>query len=546
MTTALDVESFERTLSTGGILVLGSEYAKGHEIKSTTLLLRITDVSTDLVTGMDSEKYDTRLTRLRFVERQLLTQQIVGTQTIADFLQFDWRYAYSKAVRDEPDRREYFYRNEAAEGEPADFQLSGRPDGNQRVWSELDDTIHDIAADLTFRFEPWSELEASVKVGGARMMRERDVDTIRITFNGNLPDEVRRQSPDEVFSDSYIGGDDGWLLDDVTQGTDEYKAEQTIDAAYVMTELPISKSLSLMTGVRMERSKQRVDTSDPFTEDEPVRAELDDVDWLSALTATWRFTEDMSLRGGYGRTVSRPDFRELSEASFLDVTKGIRYRGNPELERATIDNVDIRWEWYFSTDELLSVGAFYKQFDSPIEQVVAGGTDYSLTWGNAKAATNYGVEFEARSTFGFVDESLGDFYGATNIAFIQSNVDLGDAAKASTEKSRPLQGQSPYVINAQVGLDDDDDGGTGIGAAILYNLFGPRVSEVGRFDLPDVYEQPMHRVDAVYSQRLGYGLRLKLKVSNLFNPSIKYEQAGKVVQEYKRGRDLSLGLSWSY
>jgi len=544
-TTALDVESFERVVSLGGILVAGSEYAKGHSIKSTTLLLRITDMTTDLVSGVDAEDFDIRQSRLRFVERQLLTQQLTGEQALTEGLQLDWRYAYSKAVRDEPDRREYFYRSEVRNG-PKDFRLSNRPDGNQRVWSWLDDTIHDVGADLTYRFEPWSKLEASAKAGAMHVSRQRTVDTLRLTFNGSLPDEVRRQSPDEVFSNKYIGGENGWLIDDVTQGTDAYTAGQKIDAAYVMTELPLAKSFSVMGGVRMERSSQRVDTFDPFSDEEPIKAELDDLDWLPAATGTWRLSDDMSVRGGYGRTVSRPDFRELSKASFLDVTSGTRYFGNPELQRATIDNFDVRWEWYFSTDELVSLGAFYKQFDGPIEQVVAGGTDFSLTWNNAKAATNYGLELEARSRLGFAASALDDFYVATNVAFIRSNVDLGDRAGASTSKTRPLQGQSPYVVNAQLGFDDDGEDGTGIQAAVLYNLFGPRISEVGRFGLPDVYERPSHRVDVVYAQKLGLGLRLKLKASNLLDPTVRYEQADKVVQQYRRGRDFSVGLSWSY
>ena len=543
--TSFDVRSFERVVSSGGILVAGSEYAKGHRIKSTTLLLRITDMSTDVVTGVDAEDYDIRWSRLRFVERQLLTQQVVGEQTLADGLRLDWRYAYSEALRDEPDRREYYYRNEALAGQPADFQLSGRPDGNVRSWSQLEDRIHDVGADVTYTFSPFSDQEAMVKAGATRMARKRNVDTIRLTFNGSLPADVRRGSPDEVFSETNIGGENGWLLNDVTQGTDAYEAEQSIHAAFLMTELPIMKSLSWMGGIRLESSDQTVSTFDPFSNLTPMEADVSAFDWLPATTLTWRFAQDMSVRGGYGRTVSRPDFRELSQASFLDVTTGTRYFGNPDLERAVIDNYDGRWEWYFSTDELVSFGAFYKRFRSPIEQVVAGGTDISLTWNNAEAATNAGIEVEARSRLGFASGSLEDVYGAVNVAVIRSNVELGDQAAASTSKTRPLQGQSPYVINLQLGYDDAAEEGNGIQTALLYNRFGPRISEVGRFGLPDVYEMPNHRLDAVYSQKIGWGFRVKAKASNLLNPAITFEQADRIVQQVRLGRDVSVELSWA-
>ncbi|MCU0691556.1 MAG: TonB-dependent receptor [Polyangiaceae bacterium] len=270
----------------------------GQPIKSTTLLPRTTDSSTDLISGVDDEGFDIRWSRLRFVERQLLTQQFTGEHALTDQLRIDWRYAFSSALRDEPDRREYYRRSETPAGQPKDFQQPGRADANQRVWRALGDRIHDIRADVAHRFEPWAALEASAKVGATRMSRDRAVDTIRPTFKGNLPAEVRRQSPDEVFSDKYIGGAQGWLVDDVTQGTDATVAEQRLDAADFLTELPLMRSLDLMTGLRLENSAQTVDTLDPFSDAVPIAAKVENLDLLPATTATWRFTDDMRLRGG--------------------------------------------------------------------------------------------------------------------------------------------------------------------------------------------------------------------------------------------------------
>src|SRR6185369_1221290 len=44
-------------------------------------------------------------------------------------------------------------------------------------------------------------------------------------------------------------------------------------------------------------------------------------------------------------------------------------QGNPGLDRALIQNVDLRWEWFPRGGEILSAGVFYKHFDSPIEKV---------------------------------------------------------------------------------------------------------------------------------------------------------------------------------
>src|SRR5690606_16042861 len=96
-------------------------------------------------------------------------------------------------------------------------------------------------------------------------------------------------------------------------------------------------------------------------------ADLETTDWLPAVSLTWRFAEAMQLRAAYSRTLSRPDFRELSSAQFDQILGAGIFVGNPELDRTRIDNLDLRWEWYLSEDESVSVGLFYKQRQDPIE-----------------------------------------------------------------------------------------------------------------------------------------------------------------------------------
>lgn len=222
-------------------------------------------------------------------------------------------------------------------------------------------------------------------------------------------------------------------------------------------------------------------------------------------------------------------------------------QGNPELKRATIDNFDTRWEWYFSTDEFLSIGGFYKIFSDPIEQVMlATGTELSATWNNAKSATNLGVELEARRRLEMIHDDLENLYFSLNLAWIESNVDLGEEKAASTSKERPLQGQSPFVINTQIGFDDSADNGSGITAALLYNVFGSRLDSAGRFGAPDIYQEPFHQLDFVFGQRLGYGFKLKFKAKNILDLEQKYKQGNRTHVRYRRGRSFSVGLSWRY
>ncbi len=547
------IGQLSQTVSGSGIFVAGFEPEEGDEVKATTLLLRITDNETAQVTGRsDDLGQDIERSRLRFVERQLFTQQLVGKHQIDRLNKgiAEWRYSFSRATRDEPDRREYFYADESANPDegPSDFQVSARPAGNQRVWSDLSDRVHDIGGDYAQPFSIWSGLTATAKVGASAVFRERDYDTLRLTLRAPrmLSAEERRLAPNEIWGTDRLNAENGWILEDTTQPTDAYQAEQQIQAAYSMVDLPITEAFEVRAGARVERSRQKVVTFSPFDTDAvPLQTELDNTDVLPSILGKYQLSDRLVLRGGYGRTVTRPDFRELSESQFRDVVTATRFVGNPELVRGTIDNIDARVEYYFSSDQLVSLSSFYKSFESPIEQIDLGGVDRSVSWDNADSATNIGLELESRGRLGFISEQLADGFASVNVAMIKSEVVLGeDSSGVSTSKQRALQGQSPYVVNLQLGYDDASV--SGVTAVLLYNVFGERIRDVGRLGSPDIFEKPLHQLDFVYSQRLGEHWKLKFKAKNLLDQDIRFTQGIKVARRFRRGRSFSLSAAWNW
>ena len=105
-----------------------------------------------------------------------------------------------------------------------------------------------------------------------------------------------------------------------------------------------------------------------------------------------------------------------------------------------------------------------------------------------------------------------------------------------------MQGQSPYVVNATAGWTSAS-GKTVI--QLLYNVYGARLSEVGFETLPDVYEQPWHRLDASASQALGGGFRLKLSATNLAYQPIVVKQGASTLQKIQPGINVLLALEWA-
>jgi outer membrane receptor protein involved in Fe transport len=293
-----------------------------------------------------------------------------------------------------------------------------------------------------------------------------------------------------------------------------------------------------MAGARVERSAQDVLTYELFNPDQtPVPASLATLDVLPAASVTASPLAGVQIRAGYGRTVSRPDFRELSPATFNDVTGGRQVFGNPELRRARIDHVDVRVEWFPTPGEVVSVGAFAKRLESPVETVIIPAADLSSSWSNVESATNLGLELEVRQ-----DLPL-NLFAAGNLAVIRSRVVFGDdAAGIQTSSERPLQGQSPYALNAQLGWAHPDRGD---GLTVLVNLVGRRIVEVGALGLPDALEYPAPRLDLVARAELPAGLGLSLKVGNALNSATRTTLGGAEVDRIRKGFDAGIGLSWS-
>lgn len=538
----------QRTVKLGGILTGGVQLMPGQRIDATLLVTRKSDDEARRYSGHNRDVgQDIRVDRLRYVERMLITGQLRGHHRFEPLagLTLDWRYTGSGAWRDEPDRRETRYDLEPGSDEL--WLLSDRPEGNQRVFSSLQDQAHDVGVDVSMPFAQWGGLDAKVQGGGGFLRKERGVDTRRFKFMHKGPragdDAILAQPADDVFTPETIAPD-GFQFEEVTRQTDNYSAEQTIAYGYALLELPLVEQLSFLAGVRVEHSDQTVSTFELFNPDgEPVNASLVTTDVLPAVTVTGKLPHDMRLRGGYGMTLSRPDFRELSPATFNDVTGGRQTFGNPELERALIHNADLRWEWYPTPSESISVGAFYKHFDKPIETVVVVSAQLSVTWANALAADNVGVELDWRKNFGFVTPSLEDLYFAGNASFIWSKISLDAANSINTNQQRPLQGQSPWVVNAQLGYDNPD---SGTRLSLIYNVFGRRIEEVGALGAPDTFEEPFHQLDFVGSQRLPAGFSLGLKLENILDAvTFNTRTVGDQVSErWSEGFEVGLSLSW--
>jgi len=268
------------------------------------------------------------------------------------------------------------------------------------------------------------------------------------------------------------------------------------------------------------------------------------------LSTTWFFTEKMQLRLAAGSTVSRPTLNEISEARYRDPDTDNEFQGNPELEPADIDSLDLRWEWFPSPAELISVGVFRKDYTNPLEEefISQAGTEDDLRQVvNADEATVDGVEFTVRLNAATISGPLGVDWGWTDNAYVQGNLALIDSEVTlddpgiATDKERRLQGQADELFNLQVGYDTGRHDAT----AVL-NYTGDRLDAVGTEGLPNVVEQARTELGATYRYRWSDALDLNLEVENLLDEEVERTQGDQVLEGFNPGVDVTVGLDYRF
>lgn len=390
------------------------------------------------------------------------------------------------------DFEERFFADENAEGGLETItDYRGHTSNFTTLWGSLLSASCRLAPAHTLRIESvynrssedevrqWQDLESRIKFGLLSTDKDRDLTTRRFAF---LPPQGNHEldltlSPEELLTDENIGSGRSELrIDEITQGTDSYRASQNILARYAMLDVPLHRKLRLVTGVRWEDAEQNVVTISNFDpEATPIESEVTTRDALPSANLTYAFHRDANFRLAYGKSLNRPDIRELSPQVWDDFQSQYAVTGNPDLERAQLHNYDLRLEYFPGLNELLAVSLFYKQLIDPIEYTIIGGEQPIFSPENsAENGELSGLELESRFGLGRLSNSLRTLGLSANVTLVDSKVKVDQIYEGI--KKRPLQGQSDYVVN--LGLFYGSKGGA-TGAALLYNVFGPRLSRVG-------------------------------------------------------------------
>lgn len=454
----------------------------------------------------------------------------------------EWHVTRSRATN-EADLRENVYR----ETDPGVYKLeTGYADSGKIEFHALEEDIAQGGASYTSFFAPESgKWSGSIKSGVDVLSRRRDFAARRLRFvAGSGLDIDLTKSPNEIYVDGNIAPN-RFEIRENTGVNDAYDAAHDVSAAYLMSDATVGR-WRVIAGARYERSEQSVTTFNPFAISNAVESINDTIDVLPSLNLVRQIGARTNLRFGYGRSVNRPEFRELSPFVFTEVAGGRSVSGNPNLEQATIDGYDLRWETFPNSGEVMAVSAFYKSLEKPIERVIQPTSDLRQSFVNAKSAELWGFELEMRRSLEPLHSALRHWSVNANYAWVESSVSVAEQDfVVITNSERPLEGQSDQVANLALQFYHPQ---WGTMVRLLGSYSGERLTEVGAFGLPDIYEAAGTTFDVVLSQDLGPrvpGLGVKLAGSNLLDDRREFTQGGLVHRSLAPGRKVSLSLSYS-
>ena len=468
-------------------------------------------------------------------QRSLATTQLEGEHQLSKGgIKLRWNGNAGYNMKTQPDLRTALYARTINTTQPFDID----PDDTRRFYSELQDYSVGGGGQLIVPMNWGLKDKQTLKLGGGNTTRFRDFSSRIFRYNvtnyNSFIAANGRKPVDQAFMPDNMGNS-GFLLEEFTNNVDSYFGISVLNSAYGMMDNTFG-DLRLIWGLRAENFQQLL-TSRTQTGNRSVRL-TEKWDMLPSLNAMLKMGDKTNLRLSGSRTVARPEFREIAEFAFYDYELNYGILGDTGLRRSSIMNYDARYEFYPKAGESISIGAFFKDFTDPIELRLDPASNADARryfYSNALSARSIGFEVEVRKGLDFIAPKLKNFSVFGNYTYIRSEVTFNDLSAGNKEvkADRPLQGQSPYLLN--LGLQYTSPV---FNASLLYNRIGERLSLVGNNEFPNVFERPRNLVDLQMSTKvLDKKGELKLNVSDLLNNAFYHYENVNDATSFQDGTD---------
>ncbi|AXT18843.1 TonB-dependent receptor [Flavobacteriaceae bacterium AU392] len=594
ITTAFpDAEEFEYSTTTTALANINYKINDKHKIKYNSLFVNSSSdqvgnfgingggQNRNAIANADEGFYQKNI---QFDQDIIIVNQLIGTHNINEKLKLDWGIGYNKVFANQPDRKRLSLEN---------FQLSldndpstnptffnNIPFDNQRYFQDIEDDEFTSRLNLEYTLNE----KIKLNIGHNSRIKERAFDNIRYGYdivdrNFQITDV---NNFDAIFNVENLSLSDGggifrtFVFNAINPpqvgpfnrpGLPEntYTGRLELNAGYANAEININEKLLIVPGVRVEFFDQSIDFDViNLPPNDPGFREVDNTFFLPSLNVRYALNENQNLRFSASKTVSVPEFKEVAPFVYEGVTT--RIGGNPDLLDGTsfskIYNVDLKYEWFLSKNELLSVAVFGKQINDPVNLVVANdatGTQRYFRTGDR--ADVFGVELELRKNIiqdGDENTKLSFGFNAT-YTYTEQDLRSSNGLFSSTlDRTDQLQGASPLIINADLNYTPTF-GKYKPKANLVFNYFSDRIDALGSGQLGNIVEKSVPTLDFILKNDITEKLELNFSAKNIFDSTIQYVREdtpfgdisvtsanGKGITNYKRGVDIGFQLKYKF
>ncbi len=507
---------------------------------------------------------DGQTTDLAYLRRQqvnnnnIFVNQLLSEMQLSEKINLDMGVTYNIIRSSEPDRRsnELLFRD-------GTYRPNSDSAGNhQRYFDEMKE--NELAGRAVFSYSFMNEQESKVSFGLNARHSIREFDATIFThrfFNSSQSIDINNF--DGLFNQQSL--DNGLFSLQTERASTQnnpfafdpfwYDGLRNIYAGYAIFNHSFTPDLILSAGVRYENVYQRVDYNTNIATNATFGDAIIDEDYiLPSLNLKYSLNEKNILRLAGSMSYTLPQFIEVAPFKYQDVSFSVQ--GNNQLVPAETYNIDLKYEFYPSGDELIAVTAFYKNIDNPINrsEIPVGGN--TLTFFNTgSTATVAGIELETKVNLYKIEstetgkETL--FSGGLNISYLHTRQKLEASLPQFTKDEDELQGASPVLANADLTFFKEGEN-YDISTSVVFNYFSDRIYSIGTRGYENIIETGIPTLDFIAKSSLGEHFGLSLKAQNLLNPDFQLiREGGAIAPEttlatYKRGVNLSLGLSYKF
>lgn len=545
-------------------------------------------------------------------QTNLLVTQLLGEHNLSEKNKLNWAFGYNLLNADEPNRiRNQVFFDASPESSVA---LNSQGGFNQRKAAQL---IEDVEYNgylndvINIINEEDSNKKFDIELGVFYRNKERDFSSEfvglvesssvdRFSTRTNSLDNLNGFLNAENLANGSI---EVRILSENANGEakDIYTGDYTSQAAYADFNIQLNK-LGINAGIRAQKDEILVNYDVGGSGTRVVGETIQEYsNFYPSLNLRYALNDKHALRLAASRTITLPEFKEIAPFRYV-APSGQEVTGNADnLTASFTNNFDLKWEFFPTNDQLISLAIFYKDIQDPINRTVQRGGESIWTFENTgESAEVYGIELESKlnlikpisneedGTYSGIDLNL--VFNATlmhheqdlKIVPTQDGQSVTDFFRFGTNTSTGLQGASDFIMNTNLNLKTA--GENAFGVSLNANYASDKIFVLGSgegFNIYDysyndnIVEQGFVVLNGRISKELGEHWQLSLNGQNLLNPEIKRTQGvlenrneirafstdinerlgpnapqrivkTETVRSYKLGSTVSLGLTYIF